>query len=86
MPGSLPCIRVIRLCLIFSCYSASCEFHSLSGQKDPDWVKEMSSSPTVVKGDRSLISKERGKMYSWQWEEHMQTYSVVKRSDTFREQ
>lgn len=38
---------LIKLCLIFSCYSVSCEFNSFSGQTNPHWIEEMSSSSTV---------------------------------------
>ena len=44
MPEPLPCIHVIKLCLIFSCYSVSCEFKLMSGQKDPERVEELSFS------------------------------------------
>ena len=38
-------MHVIKLCLIFSHYSVSCEFNSFSSQMNPERVEEVSSSP-----------------------------------------
>ena len=45
---------LIKLCLIFSCYSVLCEFNLFSRQTNPHWVEEMSSSPTVSSACSSL--------------------------------